>query len=160
MRRHVNAKPYPEQIDCTWLASDRDGHLGAFMTAGEGPIPAAALDCAGVSIEAVEQRLCQLPLVSQAWLLVPVPRPDDFVDLARRGLFVYDWTDSHRTTRKSLHVYERVAAPSTPLTVTALPFDLAALAGAIRFADAAFATDHALDVRQHLICIESQNSNP
>ena len=43
---------------------------------------------------------------------VGVPRPDDFVELAGRGLFVYDWTDIHRKRKDYLHAYELVAVSS------------------------------------------------
>lgn len=41
-----------------------------------------------------------------------MPRPDDFVELAEQGLFVYDWTDIHRKRKDYLHAYELVAVPS------------------------------------------------
>jgi hypothetical protein len=32
---------YPDGWDVTWLAADVEGRVGAFVTGGEGPIPAA-----------------------------------------------------------------------------------------------------------------------
>jgi hypothetical protein len=141
-----------------WLASDAEGHLGVFITAGIGPIPAVALDASHVPVENVEQRLCQLPFVSNAQLLVSVKRPDDFVELAKRGLFVYDWTDIHRTTREALRVYEPVAAPSKPITVSSLSLDLEALANALRLANLVFAGGDAVDICAHLDCAEVVDS--
>lgn len=145
-------QPYPEGIDCVWLASDRDGHLGAFVTAGVGPIPAEALDSAYVSVEDIEGQLCQFPTVSQVQLLVSVKRPDDFIDLAARGMFVYDWTDINRKAHEALGVYEPVAVPIAPITIASLPSDLAALAKALRMADVVFAGGAAVDVRRQLRC--------
>ena len=150
----MKLKTYPEGIDCVWLASDQEGHLGAFITAGIGPIPVAALDPSHMPVEDIEERICQLPLVSQARLLVSVKRPDDFIDLAERGLFVYDWTDINRTAREALHVYEPVAVPSTPITASSLPSDLAALAKILRLADVRFTASDAVDIRAHLSCAE------
>jgi len=152
----VSAQPYPNGIDCVWLASDRDGHFGAFMTAGVGPIPLATLDYTNIPVEDIEGRLCELPLVSQAELLVSVKRPDDFIDLAERGVFVYDWADINRTARAARRVYEPVAGPTRPITASLLPSDLAALVEIVRLADVAFAAMEAVDVRSLLSCAEAR----
>ncbi|MBL8297959.1 MAG: hypothetical protein JNN30_06360 [Rhodanobacteraceae bacterium] len=148
----MNLRPYPEGIDCVWLASDREGHLGAFITAGIGPIPVVALDAGNMPVEDVEEQLCQLPPVSQAQLLVSVNRPDDFIDLAERGLFVYDWTDVNRTGRDALHAYEPVAVPSKPIAVSSLPSDLAAFAETLRLRNVVFSAGGIVDIRVHLSC--------
>jgi hypothetical protein len=96
----MTTQPYPGQIDCVWIASDRDGHVGAFVTAGVGPIPELALNSAEpLLVEDIEEAILKLPKVSDCRLLVSIPRPDSFIDMAERGLFVYDWSDVHRTTR-------------------------------------------------------------
>jgi hypothetical protein len=150
----MSTQPYPEGLDCVWLASDRDGHLGAFITAGVGPIPLTVLDSACMPVDDIEGHLCRLPPVSRARLLVSVERADDFIELARRGVFVYDWTDVHRSTRAELRVYEPVAVPTHPITVRSLAPDLARLAQASRFTDVAFAAGEAVDVRAHFGCDE------
>lgn len=151
----MSTQPYPKGIDCVWLAADRDGHLGAFITAGVGPIPVEALDSVSMPVEDIEGRLCQLPSMSQAQLLVSVKRPDDFIDLAERGVFVYDWTDINRTAHEALRVYEPVAAPTKPITASSLPSDLAALTKVLRLADVVFAAGEAVDIRAHLSCAEA-----
>jgi hypothetical protein len=150
----MSLSPYPEGIDCVWLACDQEGHLGAFITAGMGPIPVMALDASQMPVEDVEMRLCTLPSVARAQLLVSVKRPDDFIDLAERGLFVYDWTDINRTAREALRVYEPVAVPSMPISVSSLPSDLAALAQVLKLTDVVFAEGNAVDIRAHLSCAE------
>lgn len=152
----MSLRPYPDGMDCVWLASDCAGHLAAFITAGIGPIPVAALDASALHIEEVESSLCELPQVTQAKLLVSVKRPDDFIDLAERGLFVYDWTDINRTARDALHVYEPVAVPVQPIKVSALPDDLATLAKAVQLSDVGFVESNALDIRRHLSCAEAE----
>jgi hypothetical protein len=42
-------REYPSEYDCIWLASDCDGHLRLFLTAG--PIPIQALKMNGMAIE-------------------------------------------------------------------------------------------------------------
>jgi hypothetical protein len=152
----VSTQPYPQGLDCIWLASDREGHVGAFITAGVGPIPVEALSSVYMPFEDIEGRLCQLPPVSQAQLLDSVKRPDDLINLAERGVFVYDWTDIHRTAREDLRVYEPVAVPTKPITVSSLPSDLAALAKVLRLADVVFAAGEAVDIRAHLSCAEAE----
>ncbi len=130
--------PYPIGIDRVWLASDSNGHVGAFIIAGVGPIPLEALESDYVPIEDIEWRLLELPLVSRAQLLISVKRPDDFVNLAERGIFVFDWTDIHRSACAALHLYEPVAVPTTPIANDSLPEDLASLTRIIRLTDAIF----------------------
>jgi hypothetical protein len=151
----VSDRPYPNGIDCMWLASDRNGHLGAFVTGGFGPIPIQALNCEDALVEDIEDLVCNLPNVSTARLLVSIKQPDDFLELAKRGVFVYDWSDVHRTARKSIHAYELVAAPVNPIAVDMLPIGLANIAKAIKFGNVAFADGQLLDVRAHVKCRES-----
>jgi len=115
----------PAGLDVVWLALDKSGQLGAFVTAGEGPIPAAALRCPVMRIEEVESALRSLPRIASAELRVSVPRPDDFVELAERGLFVYDWTDIHRRRKDYLNAYELAAVPiGARLKLSNLPSEL------------------------------------
>lgn len=148
----MSARPYPDGIDCSWLASDQTGRLGVFITAGIGPIPAAVLDSAYMPIEEIEERLCQLPAVSSAQLLVTVKRPDSFIDLAERGIFVYDWTDIHRI--KALNLYEPVAVPTGPINMDVLPDDLVAVARAVRLDGVEFEARKSLDIRSLISCVE------
>lgn len=152
----MSMQEYPEGIDCVWVASDREGRVGAFITAGVGPIPAEALSSVHPPIEDIEGQLCQLPAVSRVRLLVSVKRPDDFINLAERGVFVYDWTDINRTAREALRVYEPVAVPTKPITASSLPSELRALAKVLRLADVVFAASEAVDVRAHLSCAEAE----
>src|SRR5436305_2139474 len=114
----------------------------------------AVLDFVCIPIEDIESRICRLPLVSKAELLVSVKRPDDFIDLAERGVFVYDWTDINRTAREALRAYAPVAVPTRPITANSLPSDLSALAEIVRLVDVVFAASGAVDVCAHLSCVE------
>lgn len=152
----MSDRPYPDGIDCVWLASDRAGHLGAFVTGGVGPIPIQALTCEDAPVENIEELVCDLPNASTARLLVSIKRPDDFIELAERGVFVYDWSDVHRTARESIHAYEPVAAPVNPITVDMLPVELANVAKALKFGDISFTDGQPLDVRAHMKCHEGE----
>jgi len=148
----MSDRPYPDGVDCVWIASDRDCHMGVFVTAGIGPIPVHALNSDCVPVEDLEELVCSMPTVSEARLLVAVKRPDDFIDLAERGFFVYDWTDIHRTTREAIRAYEPVAVPVSPIKADILLGELASVAKAVKFAEVTFANKQLLDVCAHMTC--------
>lgn len=145
----MNEITYPIDSDCVWMAADRDGHLGAFLTAGTGPIPMAALASVSVPLSEVECTLAGLARTTQARLLVSVGRPDDLIALAERGLFVFDWTES-------IDAYRPVAEPAVPIRIDALPEDLAALARSVRTTGLAFADGKRVDIGAHLPCSEPE----
>jgi hypothetical protein len=149
----MNHDKYPHQIDCVWLAADRDGSLAAFISAGIAPIPTVALEMTSPQIEDMEGLIHQLPCTSGARLLVSVKRPDSFRELAERGLFVYDWQDVHRNLREEVGVYELVAVPLKPLHVAALPELLHGVAAALVFDGLAFAGQSRLDTREQMTCV-------
>ena len=148
----MDERPYPQGIDWSWLASDREGHLGVFVTGGYGPIPVQAL-LPDYPLEEIEGQLVKLPKVSDAHLPVPMLEPGRFVALAERGLFVYDWSDVHRT-EAYIDEYELMALPYRPLTLDLLPDDLADAARSVRFINLAFQTAWRVNVRAHMMCRE------
>ncbi|WP_267549797.1 hypothetical protein [Rhizobium rhizogenes] len=151
----MSDKTYPADIDCMWLATDQNGQLAAFLTAGFGPIPMDALTQVHSGSGRVERLIQDMVPTSEAPLLVTVPRPDDFIDLARRGFFVFDWTDIHRTTRQKVHGYEVVAVPNEPKKLGALPHELAVLVQPVKFAGITFSTSSRLDVREYFNSVEA-----
>jgi len=151
----MNDSKYPSGVDCVWLASDRDRNLGAFVTGGSGPIPLRVLNGELVRIEDIEGRMFDLPSVSNSRLLVSMKKADDFIALAERGFFVYDWRDVHRTLKDSTFSYELIAIPLNPTRVDALPDPLLGLARDVIFNNTRFANQLALDVRNQFECIES-----
>jgi len=97
----VDDDAYPFGWDVAWLARDRENRIGAFITAGCGPV-------VGAVDPTVEDRLLQsAPVTSSAELLTNVPDPSSFIDLATRGLYVFDW-DYYST-------YVLVARPAPPI---------------------------------------------
>jgi hypothetical protein len=111
---------YPGGTDCAWLATDSEGNLAAFVTAGLGPIPREVLR-GPIDIEALEDRLLELPYVASATLHVELPDPSAFQELSQRGLFVYDWQDIQRVTVEQTNAYELVASPSVRVRLEHLP---------------------------------------
>jgi hypothetical protein len=148
----MNERPYPDGLDCCWLASDRIGQLGVFATGASGPMPVQAL-LPTYPLDDIEVRVLELPKASDIDLRVRIPQPDRFVALAERGLFVYDWSDVHRT-EQYIEEYELMALPYRPLTLDLLPEHLAENARMIRFSTVSFANAWRVDVRAHMACRE------
>jgi hypothetical protein len=109
----VDEKPYP-YWDIPWIATDRNGYVAAFITAGEGPIPEAGFKDGALSIEDAEAAILELPVVSEAKMLITEGDLSGFIALAQRGFFVYDWTDVHSAKAKLNNAYQPVAVPLTP----------------------------------------------
>jgi hypothetical protein len=145
---------YPQGMDCIWLALDQNDCIAAFVTGGSGPIPIKFLEAEHNGIEEMEERIGELPRTSTARLLISLKRPDDFIGIAERGIFAYDWSDAHRTRRDEIGAYELIAAPTNPIKARHLPRDVAAVAGSTRLDHATFQTAKTLDVRKSLNCVE------
>ncbi|MEI2428758.1 hypothetical protein RDV84_25355 [Lysobacter yananisis] len=136
----MNLQEYPHAVDCAWIGSDRHDRPAVFVTAGEGPIPAAALRADFFPVVEVEARVLRMGerLNQGVRVLAKVPDPGSYIRLARRGLFVYDWSD---VTRHVGHTdaYELMAAPLNPILCSQLPEDLRTVARAVNFPGLAFA---------------------
>jgi len=148
----MDERPYPDGLDCCWLASDRIGQLGVFATGGSGPIPSQVL-LPTYPLDEIEGAILGLPKASDIDLRVRGPRLDRFIALAERGFFVYDWSDVHRT-EQYIEEYELMALPYRPLTLDLLPDSLSDAARAVRFSAVSFATAWRIDVRAHMACRE------
>jgi hypothetical protein len=127
----------PIGIDYAWLACDADGYLARFTNAGKGPIPAAVLAVRELADRA-ELLTRSLPIVGGHEMQISLPNPNDFIDIAQRGLFGYDWQDAARTAGYT-GCYEIVSRPLRPLRVEELPLDLRRLAELVRFEGLGFA---------------------
>ncbi|MBB3559397.1 hypothetical protein FHX06_000694 [Rhizobium sp. BK512] len=112
---------YPSDIDYIWVATDKDGFLAIFVTGGAGAIPLSALQDIQTGSGELEAIFFQLPAISEVNLLVNYPRPDDFVTMAERGFFTYDWRDVHRVKRDHSGKYEKITAPQKPIRIGNVP---------------------------------------
>ena len=109
--------------DAEWVASDADGHIGLFTTAGDGYMPESAWRDVDALTAAVAAILGMS--VSTTARFAPEVRPGSeniWRDAAERGLFGFD-SDGDGAG------YNRVASPMTPVHVSAMP---AAAAGVLR----------------------------
>jgi hypothetical protein len=144
---------YP-YFDYVWVASDSDGSVAGFVTAGEGPIPLTVMKLEDNRLPLLERRMHALPPRGEGRMLQSYPRPDSFLALAARGAFVYDWTDVHKTIANSTSAYELVCTPSNALEINDLPDQLRRIALATTLTGVRFGEEVALDVRKFLECIE------
>jgi hypothetical protein len=150
----MKEQEYPEGIDCVWLGADRDGRIAAFVTGGAGPIPISVLDATHPPVESIEARVSQLKPVTLAHLLVELKRADDYIELAQRGIFAYDWTDVQRTKKDSLRAYELIAIPESPISAGDLPTDIIGLLAGVSLG-VSFAEERRLDVSRYVACREA-----
>lgn len=151
----MTARSYPDDIDCIWLAVDRGGHVAAFATGGSGPIPVGVLEGGECAIEDIEVKIAELPRIGDAQLLVSLKRPDDFIAIAERGIFTYDWSDVHRMQRDEIGAYELIAVPTSPIKFSQLPHELVRLVAHSKLEDVTFETEKKLDIRKLLSCVDA-----
>ena len=142
---------FPLGWDYAWLATDAIGQIGIFTNAGEGPVPTVVLASRNLADQA-EELVRRLPARGRADLLTSLPRPEDFVAFADRGLFAYDWQDAHRTTSNRLNRYELVALPVTPLTILEMTPEIQELAPLVRFVSLRFSECPYIVVPEHVEC--------
>lgn len=148
---------YPAWLDAEWVAIDRAGCVAVFTTASEGPMPVRYLAEPG-TLRALTAAIDALPVTTEAipapWTeygapasFVPKPLPDSWEAFARRGCFVYDWSDVHRV-RDRLGAYELMARPAVPRPFVPgdWPESLRALLLAMRSEALAFGAARTLDV--------------
>ena len=142
--------------DDTWIARDALGRIGAFVTAGHGPIPVSTLEAVSIPISEIGKRVLEMPVRGEAVMQVEYPRPDHFLALGQRGLFVFDWSDVLRVRAAELGAYERVCLPGSPLFESDLSPELRQyLAYRPRF-QVKFESVATFDPRQQTTCIEAK----
>lgn len=122
-------RPYS---DFEWFAVDCDGFIAFLTSAGLGPIPRLVFR-SRPQYDALQQWFTGAPprdghvLHSAAKMVVA----DDWISMARKGLFAYDWNCKKGQYVKS--PYHRIASPEKPLTVAELPIPIKAAVEHIRF---------------------------
>lgn len=99
-------------LERDWLAVNSRGEVGFFSTAGFGPIPKILID--EPSVEETYERIENLPLASGS-ILVHFSEDDcqDWVTVAERGVFAFDWDPSEK-------VFRLIARPVVPVLVDVL----------------------------------------
>ena len=122
--------------DTEWFASDRDGHVAVFSTAGLGPLPARAIADPPGHVA-----------VWEAFEVLGMPMglgELDFTDLAvgpRVGAFAFDYSGLHGPYGRYAprQPYRRVGTPQGPVTVRQLSAEARAFLAGVCFRDISFA---------------------
>jgi hypothetical protein len=141
----------PIGLDYAWLACDTDEHVARFTNAGAGPVPTAVLAVRELA-DRTESLVRTLPFVGKYEMRAGLPDSTDFIRIARRGLFGFDWRDGARTAGHS-GCYEIVSRPLHPLRLKELPRELQQLAGLVRFESLRFVTSDRICVGAFLECV-------
>jgi hypothetical protein len=149
----MTSQPYPLQIDCVWIASDRNDRVAAFVTAGCGPVAKLALEHPFAEVEEIEAALLLLPKTSDFRLGANLGRTDSFERLAERGFFVHDWSDVNETNANATHAYTLVAFPLNPISSSKLPEGLRSCANTVNFPTVNFEDAPHLDATALLECV-------
>jgi hypothetical protein len=125
-----------EGFEFDWFAVDATGHVCHFSTAGSGPVPLSVLDRLDAAktdaLWSLGRRLLTLPVIGAATGHLP-GRIDDWLELARRGLFSFDWPFPSLWSRYIEHSYRRAATPSVPLEIVTLSPELQRLIRLVEF---------------------------
>jgi hypothetical protein len=118
----------PEDIlgfEFDWLASDADGHVAFFSTAGGGYAPEEFLQDTDVHDAAIDAILAS-PVRTRARFAPEVhsDAQNTWKLMAERGLFAFD-SDAHGGP------YRLVAAPESPIRIADLPETIGSIVGRI-----------------------------
>lgn len=131
--------------DFEWFAVDRDGFIAFLTSAGLGPIPTIVFK-SKPDYFALQHWFNDAPFRGEYVVHPPakkMPRPDDFLSMARKGLFAYDWDCSKGQYLR--WPYHLIASPERPLLIHELPDSAKATIEQIRF-DVSFRESSALEV--------------
>ena len=150
---------YPNGVDVVWIGLDNKEYIAAFITAGIAPIPNFVIQNKMVLIEDIEEIVLKINKSSDVFLNVAIPKPNIFLELSKRGLYVYDWTDVEKKSTAQKNAYELVATPSIPLHYYSLKdTNLKEYLENIKFDLVDFKTNIFIDVKQYLVCLKSKDS--
>jgi len=129
-----------------WLASDADGRVALFSTAGGAVVPNGFLGSVDQHDRAIDAILQLAPTTSELFAPTLAPGLDNtWAEVARRGLFAYV-SDAHGGP------YRLVAAPTNPAHLSSLPESVRQVAEKLKFAHLSFAqtdTIPAATIRAH-----------
>lgn len=99
-------------LERDWLATNSSGETGFFSTAGFGPIPRSLIR--EPRLNETFERVESLPVVSGFEIIHPSESNlQDWVSVAKRGIFAFDWDNS-------MKFFRLIARPTEPVLVDLL----------------------------------------
>ncbi len=135
---------------------DKFGSLASFTTAGVGPIPKELVRRFPKEFRYTEERIIDLPVISKSILHVEMNDPSSFIDIAKRGIYVFDWSDVHMRQKYALDAYELTVTPLQPLKAQSLPQNLEIFTDLIAFPDEDFSKAKTIDPRLSMSCVDGK----
>ncbi len=144
--------------DWAWMAQDKAGYVGMFVTAGHGPIPFEVLRAYDVEIETAEENVLMLMKSTECVNHCQAPNPKSFIEIAQRGIYAFDWTDVHRVKRDEIEAYEIMATPKNPITAIELPPNLQKISELIVFKNLYFSDFTRIDPKKYFACIDNHRN--
>jgi hypothetical protein len=123
-------------LDFDWLASDAEGYVAVFASAGGEIPPDAVLADMDAHVRALEA-LLTAPVHTRALFAPPGPGEERWRAAAERGLFVYRCSPGGGP-------YLLAAAPETPIRTLQLPAGPGLLVQAMRFGQLRFRYIHSV----------------
>lgn len=90
-------------------------------------------------------------------MFVSLKRPDDFIALAERGIFVYDWQDTHRINEFS-NCYEIITTPLEPINKTECTEKFPELIWAAHLGEIDFKNTTTINIQDFVRCCKKQNT--
>ena len=143
---------FPHGVDYDWIASDNAGRLAIFTNAGEGPIPSSALTGLDDMASTISRMIADMPELCVGEMLISYPNSDSFIELGKRGFFVYDW----QLSNKSKHdpQYAVVCTPSAPIGIGDLGDALREFAQKTCFSALQFENGNTIDPTRYFTCVE------
>ena len=118
-----------EGSEFDWFAVDSQGRVGHFSTAGLGAVPKIVLEHISQT-ESLAEDLLGLPVVGQAAGHL-VGNITDWLEMARRGVYSFDWQHSNGA-------YRLAATPSSELKVGTLPESMQTTLSKVKFSSLRF----------------------
>ena len=135
LRRQIDGREFD------WFAVDSMGHVAHFSSAGFGPIPRQVL----ARLEEADDlplRLLALPIIGSAKGHM-AGRIDDWLEMAKRGLYSFDWSSNR---------YQLAATPSVALHTSALPAEWSTAWPVVRLRSVVFAQWQQFDPELYWEC--------
>jgi len=131
----------------TWIACDKNGHIGAFNIAGNGKVPQQVFYPKDEFLHEVEDFIFESKLICETIKCHPIYFDKEFADISRRGIFCYDWTCIYHTNEGD--AYEKICEPTAPITIQALSQHLQSYINTICFSTLEFYSSNKIDVNIH-----------
>jgi len=147
---------YPYDFDIVWVCADLRGSLAAFVTAGRGPVPEIILSEWGEGIGEIESVILNMVKSLEASIIGSYLDETSFRDLSERGLYVYDWSDIHRSISQYSKKYEKVALPQKALFLSDVDPLAREKLRTIVTLETYFSDQDAIGPETHVACISAE----